>query len=1479
MKKSTRIHAIILLGIIVFNTLFPLSAYALTSGPSQPEFSSFEPVATNNMVNEFTGDFTYNLPLLEIPGPEGSGYPLSLSYHSGTSPEEEASWVGYGWTLNPGAINRSKRGYADDSNGSQVKIHNKVPANWTASVGGDLGGIELFGWDAIDLGVNASLRYNNYKGFGYVGGVSFGVKGVGSLGYSLTDNMGSFSYQINPGQLFNKKEDDSKLIAKTKNFVNKSLSSGTIGKMTGFGSSYGLISRNWTPRATNVNSYKGNSFNVSASFEGTPTGFPAGSQFGLLGSFTRQDPFAITSDTTYGYLYSHNAGLNDVMDYVNEKLSPFNKRDMFLSIPFSSTDDFTLQGEGLSGSFRARAKRSGHFRPNPKISITPIVNMGLEIQAGGNLGPGGDAGEGLHTLSVLPWTAATHSFGTEQNIDADDEPYVFRFNNDLGGDFLADANDASEVATLSGGYPSPGSLNQFSSYTPYNNIQKQGRTGRSSYIGHNTNDKTESLAYYTKDKKILDYVNRSNITDGIGEFTTTNEDGMIYTFGLPVFSKNEKSLQFAFNGNQTVDQNYLMYANLANHTSKIGQEMDEPYTTTYLLTSIFTPDYIDRTMNGPSDDDLGGYTKFIYERRFGDDDKKAGSENWYHWRIPYNGLLYQTNEISNKKDDFAGYTSGDKEIYYLDTIETKTHYAVFYTSEREDGKDAASDDYAASINTAAGSKKLLKLDSINLFVKSNAQNPIPIQTVHFEYDYSLMHGLPNSSSDVDFGKLTLKKVWTSYGGVYPATISPYKFVYAYHDFPYPSPYDVRLSTDNFGHDQNPNYDKFSLDPWGSYRNDGDTRHTSLQPWLDQTMTNFDPAAWQLKQIHLPSGGQIHVQYEQKEYQYVHNRRAQAMVSLKANQLANSNKYYLNTAVLGLQTPDELTYQAEIIRKEIIDKDERMFFKFLYSLIDNASPDIGNCQSEFIEGYVKVTNVGVDADGLYIDIENSNHSIPYHVCKDYVRAERGGNIPPFGSCDPSTNGMDVSAGPEEVVMQLLGFIGSNITANALNCNDINEDHSYFRIPLLKPKKGGGIRVKRLLMYDESLPNEKVLFGHEYLYETHDPITNQITSSGVATNEPATIREECALTVNMQKRTDQGWLEKAIAGRDMDDFEGPIGETLLPGASIGYSKVIRKNIHEGRTNPGFTVNEYYTCYDYPFDKRYPFLGNDKAFSNTEIKELDKEWVNIPGGLFNYSKSNLWLAQGYRFVLTDFHGKPKKSATYSGSYQFIHDPDHVILTSSESYEYFQPGEKIPISQSVDMDDIDYVNPGKETEVVFEGRVTEDINNDINVEGDGNIGIFGFFFFPFLTGVPSASYNESKLFTHVTTKIVSYPSITKKVTSFQDGVFSTMENLAFSPENCRPVLTRTYDGFKGLNLEQSLNHHGTYLSHAFNAQKEYSALGQKAFNERRKFVGVAFNAGTNEITLSPSQVANFIEGDLILMKSGIDEKLFNVISINSKF
>src|SRR5688572_1961044 len=90
--------------VILFESIYPTCAMALTGGPSQPEVESFEPIGTSQMVDPFSGDFNYNVPLLDI-----DGYPVNLSYHSGITMDQEASWVGLGWNISPGVINRSMR--------------------------------------------------------------------------------------------------------------------------------------------------------------------------------------------------------------------------------------------------------------------------------------------------------------------------------------------------------------------------------------------------------------------------------------------------------------------------------------------------------------------------------------------------------------------------------------------------------------------------------------------------------------------------------------------------------------------------------------------------------------------------------------------------------------------------------------------------------------------------------------------------------------------------------------------------------------------------------------------------------------------------------------------------------------------------------------------------------------------------------------------------------------------------------------------------------------------------------------------------------------------------------------------------------------------------------------------------------------------------------------------------------------------------
>jgi hypothetical protein len=63
--------------------------------------------------------------------------------------DQEASWVGLGWNLNPGVMNRSLRGLPDDFNGADsMRTEMNQKKNWNVGVG--------FGADFELLGCTSS---------------------------------------------------------------------------------------------------------------------------------------------------------------------------------------------------------------------------------------------------------------------------------------------------------------------------------------------------------------------------------------------------------------------------------------------------------------------------------------------------------------------------------------------------------------------------------------------------------------------------------------------------------------------------------------------------------------------------------------------------------------------------------------------------------------------------------------------------------------------------------------------------------------------------------------------------------------------------------------------------------------------------------------------------------------------------------------------------------------------------------------------------------------------------------------------------------------------------------------------------------------------------------------------------------------------------------------------------------------------------
>lgn len=1527
-----RVLAIVQLVVFLSEILFPTALHALTSGPSQPEFSSFEPIATTNMVNEFTGDFTYSIPLINIPGPNGSGYSMALSYHSGTTPEEESSWVGYGWTLNPGAINRNKRGVPDDWNGQQITNYSKSPKSQTVTFGGS-GSLELFSIDP-SIGINGSLRYNNYKGFGYTAGVGITVaNGIASLGYNVSDGDGSFSLSINPAALMNsfqEKGDKSKdkltkdkKIAKHRELANKAKESKSAkerlknrlkpGAVNVAGSNFGLLTSNMSLLPRHVVKYTGNSLMFTAGILGTPSPLQLGISGNIFGSYAEQKNEEEKNLAAFGQMYLQTPGApNQMLDYTTERDDPYQKRDYFLPIPFSSKDYFNVSGEGLGGSFQIQHKQVGYYGPRTVSSSIDIGNAGLEIEAGLNFGVGGDLGTGTQTLTVgswhpensvdWSWTAIT---ANEDNID---EMMYFQFKGDMGSS-LNYNNPIKQRANINGGIfndyqPNLQQIDNTSNTNDWNETQAK-RRNRASYIGfHNNSEITNYPGAYSKEDYGLLRSN-ANISSQIGEFAIYNEDGNLYTYGLPVYAMKEKTISLGMGGLSGVEvvNNHTAYINddpenMSNFSVYNGTYAEKPYASTMLLTQITGPDYIDINNDGPDDLDYGSFTKFDYIKHHPNSSNEdySSSDAWYKHRTPYRGLHYNKNQISDPKDDLATVSYGYKEIYYLDEISTKTHYARFITSARKDGHEAVNSESTAvnpsQINNPGfGSKGLQKLDYVEIYKKNDIGDDELIQRIVFKYDYSLCHGVPNN--DEGTGKLTLKSVYTESGGLYNAYITPYEFSYTY-----PNPNDYPGIYNNLSPsvgDQNPTYSPFNIDPWGNYQHNGADRFADMKSWVNQNPeAAFDPAAWQLKNIKLPSGGEIHIQYEQDDYCYVQDQKAHMMAPLADNpiELHTGSTFTIDLSGFNLFPENDGSQERQSILDEInsryVNGNERMYYKFLYKLIPGGStPSLDNCNTDYIDGYAKVNaafpSLTNSTDIVIVLNSSGGHDSPYKVCKDYVKKERAGMIPDSGDCDFTTNYVEEDADPLQTINQIGGAMG-DLNLGIDKCVEMNKSLSYLRIPVGFKKLGGGIRVKRLLTFDpgnSADPILPVLYGNEYIYKTTDSNGN-IISSGVATNEPSAIREENVL-VTFLPFFHQSFASKIISGKDKRQTEGPLGESILPAPSVGYSKVIKKNIHTGQSRPAYSESIFHTAKDFPIVK-----------DRTEIDNSNNENLPLSLGLINYLTNKSWVSQGYIFKTNEMHGQLQSSATYFGpceNAEAIFDSENTrVLRGLTINEYFAPGEQVPVVHDADIYNPDYftygtASLGTEMEVVVESRYTEDITDNGNIEGDLDVGTLGVLFMAFISAMPSLTHSITSMHTNVVNKIISYPSILKRTLVMQDGIYHATQHERFNVKNGKPVITRTHDGYREhatyadlLDLMESLNHEGIYKKYDIPTSFAYENSGQTSLNE-----GLQINDGNGltitfgreaqsryiEFTSSNSDfvcslMSNYIAGDKLLIPFG---------------
>ncbi|MES1250297.1 MAG: PA14 domain-containing protein, partial [Chitinophaga rupis] len=502
----------------------------------------------------FSGDFSYNIPLLDV-----GGYPVNIAYHSGISMEEDASWVGLGWNINPGSITRNMRGLPDDFNGQTdtiKKVANIKPnLTWGVNVGDNF---EVFGLPSVTLG--AGIFHSTYNGWGTEltmnASIDAGIKSFGTLtgGLAIKDNSQS-GLTLNPSLSARFATHNASNTGGALFGVNLSApyNSRTGLKEIGLGLSAKAMGKNKNNPVNLLNSSGGISFNWPAynptitlpmtnynfSFTAKVGGAATGWHPNLFLSGYVSKEYVAASDTSislpaFGYLnFQNKAGnLASVTDFNREKDMPYRESPPIphIAIPSYTYDVFSISGEGTGGSFRAYRGDIG-FVADPLVSSKAISGAASIDLGGGNILHGGvDLNANYSVTRSGPWLSENPLSNTIKfrNSNGLFEAAYFRnpgektinttaFYNAIGGDNVA-------VASLyQAGNSSPSTI-ATNNLTLFNGKKLVGTVPLdSSKVIRQTRDKrSEVISYLTASEASIAGLDKSIYSYAVNHFSPRN---------------------------------------------------------------------------------------------------------------------------------------------------------------------------------------------------------------------------------------------------------------------------------------------------------------------------------------------------------------------------------------------------------------------------------------------------------------------------------------------------------------------------------------------------------------------------------------------------------------------------------------------------------------------------------------------------------------------------------------------------------------------------------------------------------------------------------------------------------------------------------------------------------------------------------------------------------------------------------------------
>lgn len=1549
--KAKRLRSISQAMLLVFcyQLFFPTAALALTGGPSQPEFTGFKPVNATDMVNLFTGDFSYNLPLLEVPGPNGS-YPINLAYNAGIGMEQEASWVGLGWDLNVGSVNRSLRGLPDDFNGDKVRKRFYRKSNW--NVGFTVGppGTEIFNMDATQAKLQAGIYYDSYKGAGFSVALdpSFTV-------FKILEGNLSLNFDSNTGMSFNPKLSlwSGNSDAKRRFSVGVGASFHSIQGFNDVGFVYNQSQStaltkltksmgSWSPSSTEYSSSNGAfvSFakgayvpDVNARMRGINLGVAIKPGYAINGKVKETALGANFSDTwvstrdqdrersAYGYLYSHNRNPDDdLADFSRDLDHAVTKNSPYLAIPSFNYDTYMVSGQGVGSAFRASRSDIGILNDPNVESTNGGGNADLELGFGSDIKIGGDVNVAFGNSKSGTFDDDDDfrkHFDFHENLDYLDnltdqqrpdeyqkyEAFYFKSAGDMvatesdnWAKFLGEKPIAFRMGMKSNGFKySPKVSNyfkfedepySFEAYRPPLGGYKEKRERRSKHMlirtidelgGNNAQTLAKNLVQagqFPKDGEsyLSKYDYPNDMGSHVGSIQTTTADGMIYNYEIPAYNTLQKDVVFAIN--QPIASNIVEQSRVKYLESKVDvdndQGRDEFFTSTelpkyahsHLLTSIFSSDYVDLTGDGPTDDDFGFWVKFNYTQH-------TAPGNEYEWRHPYEDANYAPGYLSDNEDDKASYTYGKKEIYYLNSVETKTHIAEFHLNAT-DRYDAL----GAKGEHGNGTAKTLKsLDKIVLYSKLDPQyqtgSPEPIKTVQFNYNYSLCSGALNSSSG---GKLTLHQLHTTYGNSNKGSLNPYTFNY-------------EASTTQ----KNPNYSLSRLDRWGNYKafansdaaygnhinnpyvnQYADYNRDGIVDQTDEEQRSDHASSWSLRSIVLPSGGSINIDYESDDYAYVQDKRATDMMKITGIGGPTSTNIHDNDAKVYFEPHEGSAATSQSIAKyydNLVGQDA--YFKVYMEL--KKKPNSQLKASDYVMGYGKIKNAGFDQGSGkgWVVFENvikfdgaSNKVNPITKAGwQYLKLNRSDlfNQPSGTVIDPVGSVWKFLKSAMQLIVGYYNYCDIN-----QYCRDLDISSTYESFIRLEDndgiKYGGGHRVKRITVSDawNSMTGEEDFsYGQEYEYRLANG-----ESSGVAAYEPMTGGDENPLKTPIRYDSDELALDD-----EQFYLDAPIAEGFYPSPQVGYSRVVVKNIMRDEEKDQATgkhlnagsgsavkVNEFYTAKDFPVLVDHTRFSNDVTY---------KSFFGIPFiGMTRID--NRGFSQGYSVTMNDMHGKPKSMTTYKHGLDY-NDPNEMY-SFRQFYNYHtiggenanSPGElvsTVPVlfgESIVEMADL-----GKTMDFFIDVRNNETYSESIGAQIDFLAKKVGTIYLPFPTAVPFQNYQERTFSSVVTNKVIFKSGILQSVNTYSDGVTTTVENHYYDSETGRAIVKKLDNEFEDNIYSMEIPAHWYH-----NFGGIYQNIGVNLE------VSTSSNSGANEVVFNDvvDHRSYLIAGDRLKINGSVD-------------